>query len=507
MDKVVKSKKTILLAFLAVLLCVAIAVGYSYAVWTQTVEQEGTNVLNAGCLSVDFVETEDSDINLNNEYPISDEEGIKKKAYSFKITNSCTIYAKFSLNLEKLTGSTMDDGYVKLQLNERRPQLYSAYNSVNPTLSDATSSRSLDFGGLNPGASRSYTLKLWIDYDATNDQVGSTTFMSKVVVDSVAGEATGAEYIENLLADNPTTMNNDDPDENVRYMGASPNNYVNFNDELWRIIGVFYVKSSVDGPYEKRLKIIRDESIGNYSWDSSEESINKGLGVNEWSEADLNTLLNDTYYNSGSSEYCYNDLKNTHIACDFSIKDGNKIKGLDATARGMVATVMWNTGTVDGTTKTYSNTNTKDMYTAERSDHTGKICTGGNYCNDTTVRTTKWIGRVGLMYPSDYGYATGGGTSGRDACLKKELYNWEGMSECYKDDWLLNSSQVQWTITPVPSSSTAYGVFPVNSSGYVNRNDAYGTRGVRPVVYLKSSVQIVDDGNDGSYDNPYNLSL
>ena len=59
-------------------------------------------------------------------------------------------------------------------------------------------------------------------------------------------------------------MNNDDPDGNVRYMGADPNNYVLFNNELWRIIGVFDVASTYGGPTEKRLKIIRNESIGNY---------------------------------------------------------------------------------------------------------------------------------------------------------------------------------------------------------------------------------------------------
>src|SRR5699024_4171853 len=100
--------------------------------------------------------------------------------------------------------------------------------------------------------------------------------------------------ITELLSSNPTTMNNDDPDGNVRYMGANPNNYVSFNNELWRIIGVFDVKSSKNGESEKRLKIIRDGSIGKYAWASNRR--------NNWATASLNTYLNGTYLNSLTSE-------------------------------------------------------------------------------------------------------------------------------------------------------------------------------------------------------------
>ncbi len=46
-----------------------------------------------------------------------------------------------------------------------------------------------------------------------------------------------------------------------RYIGNAPNNYVNFNDELWRIIGIFKVEDD-DGNLEERVKIVRNESLG-----------------------------------------------------------------------------------------------------------------------------------------------------------------------------------------------------------------------------------------------------
>ena len=122
----------------------------------------------------------------------------------------------------------------------------------------------------------------------------------------------------------------------------------------------------------------------------------------------------------------------------------------------------------------------------------------------TTVysgRSTSWTGKVGLMYPSDYGYATSGGTTtDRNTCLNKKLYSWDSVSDCYNNDWIFNSAH-QWTITP--HASTSDRVVSLRSTGYVHSNITSITNGVRPVVFLKSSIKIVD--GDGSSSNPYIL--
>ena len=108
------------------------------------------------------------------------------------------------------------------------------------------------------------------------------------------------------------------------------------------------------------------------------------------------------------------------------------------------------------------------------------------------------------MYPSDYGYATSGGsTTNRQACLNKELYNWYLVSDCRNNDWLYKNFY-EWTLTPVPLSSFSTPVFRVTSSGNVYSSGAYNTNGVRPVVYLKSSVKIT--GGEGTSKSPYQLS-
>ena len=112
------------------------------------------------------------------------------------------------------------------------------------------------------------------------------------------------------------------------------------------------------------------------------------------------------------------------------------------------------------------------------------------------------------MYPSDYGYATSGGsTTDRAACLNKELYNWDSssVSDCKNNDWLYNSKRTRFTISPRASSSSALGVFSMYYNGQVVYYDAYTYSDVLPAVYLKHNVKI--SFGTGTESDPFTLSL
>ena len=297
-------------------------------------------------------------------------------------------------------------------------------------------------------------------------------------------------------------------DNNLRYVGANPCNYVKVDNEIWRIIGVMNNIDDGTGKKETRIKLIRNESIGNYAWDSSESSVNSGLGVNEWSQADLMKLLNPGYesesvggslYYNNSSGNCYSDYNNGTKACDFTTT------GLKTNLKNLVGNTLWNTGT-NGTNSYTSSGNglASHFYIYERSGNNGKICTSGDYCNDTVTRTTTWNGKIGLMYPSDYGYATSGGTSvNRASCLGKDLYKWSDESDCYNNDWFYNSSPQQWTISPNASSSYANYVFEVSEKVLDSVMVEIFSHDVRPSVYLISSTSIL--GGEGTPKNPYEI--
>lgn len=262
-----------------------------------------------------------------------------------------------------------------------------------------------------------------------------------------------------------------------RYIGANPNNYVKFNDELWRIIGVFDVDDGTD-KVEKRVKIIRNESIGNYVWDYT----SSGNFANDWKTSQLNTLLNDgAYYNRTTGSY-YN-AGSSATSVDFTPT------GLTDAAKEMIGDAKWYLGGSD----TYKDVTSPMFYTRERGT---TVYSGGS---------TNWTGKVGLIYPSDYGYATSGGSSTtRTSCMAKELYNWDSITyiDCKNNDWLVPSSGYKWSISP--NSSYGANVFYAYSGGVVYHGGVYNAYAVWPVVYLKSTINITS--GTGSSTDPFILA-
>ena len=314
------------------------------------------------------------------------------------------------------------------------------------------------------------------------------------------------DYIKNISKNDITNLATDDY-ENIRYIGSNPNNYVLVDGKLWRIIGVMKDIDDGTGNKETRVKLIRNEGIGSYSWDTSESRINGGYGVNEWSQADLMRLLNPGYENEivGGSLYwdnksgnCYNEKNNSVIACDFTSS------GIGDNMKNLIGNALWNTGS-NAMLYTYNNIVTNNFYTLERSSNNGKICSSGTYCNDSVQRTTTWIGKIGLMYQSDYGYATSGGiTMDRSACLKTYLFSWNNFSDCKNNDWLF-SDRNQWTMSPYASSSEAIHSFVILESGASTSTVAFFAYDIKPVVYLKSTVKIVS--GIGTKENPFVIEI
>ena len=536
-----KKKRNILITIVLLIGIIAI-IGVSYALWVLNLTQTGQNDIVSSCFNITF--TDKNNISLQKAYPILDEDGKKLTPYEFTITNTCDTYASFNVNLEILNNTTLtNNDAVKAMISSKTgdieteitTSLLSSYQTITKTLDNAQTAFNLTTGYLNAKESKTYTLRLWLDenVDMNTEGVQNTKFSSKVVVTTsyieeipkipatatittlVSGankSSTDVYTVPNKTSDSCTyTLAYDGTnDNNLRYVGANPCNYVKIDNEIWRIIGLMNNIDDGTGKKETRIKLIRNESIGTYSWDSSEVSVNVGSGVNEWSQADLMKLLNPGYenekvggslYYNNSSGNCYSGHNNGTKACDFTTT------GLKTNLKKLVGNTLWNTGS-QGTNSWTSASNglASHFYSYERSSNSGKICTSGTYCNDTVTRTTTWNGKIGLMYPSDYGYATSGGsTSNRTSCINKELNNWNNSSysDCKNNDWLYNSNLVQWTISPYAGSSYAFYVFCVHTPGEVTYNDAHNAGWVRPSVYLISKTSIL--GGEGTLENPYEI--
>lgn len=255
-----------------------------------------------------------------------------------------------------------------------------------------------------------------------------------------------------------------------RYEGKNPNNYIWFNNESWRIIGVF--DSSSHGQSGKNLvKIIRDESIGMVVWDKS--------GTNNWSTSSLKALLNGAYYNKQNgtdSGYCYGSSATIPTKCDYSNI------GIDSSYRGMIVNATWYLGGY-----TTGNVTSDAIYGYER-DSASKY-------SDNPASTT---GYIGLMYASDYGYAPLASSCNRETNILS--YTNEG---CASGSWLYGNGWA-WTITP--ASDDEKSIFNIHAIGWVwEMLSSTSGFAVTPTLYLDSSVYVID--GDGSMTNPYIIGM
>ena len=336
---------------------------------------------------------------------------------------------------------------------------------------------------------------------------------------------------EKLMNDRHASMSTGADAGDIRYYGANPNNYVWLGDtfttdytytsngesltrtagskKLWRVIGVF------DG----RLKLIAADPIStqSLSWDTSANVAgeNNGMGINQWGPsgsyegADLMRLLNEGYTGTNGSLY-WNKTAGTvytggNNATTANVSFANT--GLSASEKNLIDSVTWYLGAWDGVYSSGVWDYSDDLYAAERQNSTlGKICSSGNYCNDEVTRTSSWNGKVGLMYPSDYGYAVDLSLC-TNGLFGYTTYPGDGTgydnTNCKTNNWLYNSSYSQWTISPRAGSSRAADVFNVAGNGFLNHSAASAGYRVRPAIYLKASTLLT--GGDGTEANPYTV--
>ena len=308
----------------------------------------------------------------------------------------------------------------------------------------------------------------WLD-DGTTGDSGSGVY--KVTHNAIPAEssATGSEI--------PAVTD-------YRYYGASPNNYICLDMEgqstcpdkhLYRIIGSIYEEKE----NTNRIKVIKatpltDGTTKGYAWDSG--------NVNIWA-----TITNGNYSNSLTSGASLMKLLNSGDWWNRTSTFANY--GLTEKAKSYITTSRYYLGGYN----TSEGVMTNQFYTYER----------GTTRYDTN-RPLYWDGFVGLMYPSDYGYAAG------NTCVTGTApYNYNNDGGCKNKDWLWMTTSSYYTHSAewlmLPDSNFSPTAFYVDSLGYVDDNlhrvvDAYSAR---PVFYLSSSASISE--GEGTLNKPYIL--
>ena len=328
-----------------------------------------------------------------------------------------------------------------------RPTTYGKLGSISCTNSNATYNQK--YNRVEVSSINSDYSTCTLNYTDSTSKVNLATYIT-----GLAGTTQGTGKVVN--------------ENGYRYEGKNPNNYIWFNNEYWRIIGVF--DSASHGQNNKNLvKIIRADVLDGLVWHKSNS--------NDWTAASLNKLLNGAYYNAQdgtSSGYCYGNSSSVTANCDYTKK------GIQAGYRKMIANVTWYLGGYSSNSAT-----AESFYGYER----GTIVSSG--------RPTSTTGYIGLMYPSDYGYSVLS-----SSCARTTNLNSYSSSTCAGASWLYGKGY-EWTISPFSSNSLR--VFYLDYYGNLDSYLANNGYGARPVLYLDASVYKID--GDGSLNNPYIVGM
>ena len=397
------------------------------------------------------IDTNKYELSSSNEYPTSKYEFNSVKS---KCENGGTLTWNDTTNKLVLKTSISDKCYAYFDVLppdvavniSNRPTTYGKLGSINCTNGSATYNQQynrIEVSSINDYSSCN------LNYTDSASKVNLATYIT-----GLAGSTQGTGQVVN--------------ENGYRYEGKNPNNYIWFNNEYWRIIGVF--DSASHGQSGKNLvKIIRAETLDALAWHKS--------NTNDWTASSLKSLLNGAYYNAQdgtSSGYCYGYSTIATANCDYTKR------GIQSGYRGMIANVTWYLGGFSRTSAT-----TSAFYGYERG---------------TTVysgRPTSTTGYIGLMYPSDYGYSVLSSSCTRTTNLGS--YN---SAKCAGQSWLYGKG---YELTLTPDSSSSDCVFSLYYNGNLNSNNAFNGSGSRPVLYLDASVYKID--GDGSLNNPYIVGL
>ncbi len=228
-----------------------------------------------------------------------------------------------------------------------------------------------------------------------------------------------------------SNLENGANDNSYRYSGSNSvvaNNYVCFGSDvspcpaenIYRIIGYF------DNGNGYEIKLIKNSSMGDMAWDDG--------NVNDWENASLNTYLNGYFYNNIPAHY-----------------------------QNMIAEATWNLG----------GNSTMGIPTSEF------LFNESNNNSYNSLYKTTIKENIGLMYPSDYGYA-----SYRDAWTESLGANYNDKNN---NNWLYSS--FTWTISHNLDYSSYTWFIPF--SGKLVNSFVYYEYDVKPVFYLNSDIKIL----------------
>ena len=518
MKENMKRKIAMLLTLLGV---TSIVIGTTFAIYENTINTNKNHIIKTGVVNFTLTESTNG-IVLNNLQELTDYEGMaQEEYYEFTIKNTGDTKTDYEISLvdkpnSSYTGTILNEKYIKVGLLKN--------NSEEIIVNLKEVNRLIDKVTLDVDKSANYKLRLWLDLKDITDEAKEALVGQKIFL---ALKINGIQNMENITiaTDKLIALTNNKDNSGLytikhakdltlqigtnediteyRYRGANPKNFVTFNGETWRIIGVFPTDDGT-GKIENRVKIIKDKDVKNndtitYVYDKSDNLLllrDNNINVEYLNKYDKYKVM---YTAPEMACGSYNCPYNWTTATLNTELNGAYLTGLTREAQSMIDNAKYYLGGYNGFVSGQGHTQTPmQMYSYERKI---KNTISNEFYYGTNPNS--WVGKLALMYVSDYGYASSN-------CENKMLYSSKSLSNdlraCNDTNWLY-SGNYQYILPQLSSSS--YCGFIVLSSGDLSDNFCYDAQSAhfdtRPVLYLKSNVLITD--GDGTSANPYTLGL
>ena len=509
------TKKNIIFISVSLILLMLLGIGVSYSMWILTVSQTGVNTAYSKCFDLSITNKENN-ISLENAYPITNEKGKSLTPFTFTITNTCDINASYNINLESLNGTTLKADYLDIMLDSNEPKRLNSYSTATLVNNDSIDSRNLTSGILDSGKSKSFSLRIWIDYNTTLADLENSTklFKGKIIV--VGTPTNESEPIINKIISQLDTSGkcptvNEDGSVNVTgveatdgylckakdaygdsyyYRGNVTNNYVKFADKYWRIVRI-----NGDGT----VRVIYD---GTSAHTNGESSSDRQIGTSAFNSSyNDNAYVGYMYGATGASTYAAAHANTNDSTIKTYIDNWYKTNILGtANEQYLADNVFCN----DRSISTYTtSSNTKLGYGTNSTYYRWVYgpWNGTNYgnmkmmltCpqqNDAFTVSDTTNGNGALTYPI--------GLLSTDEIALAGGWNEENSG------YYLYSGQAWWASSPYYFGGNYASVRRVDSGGYANHSNNVGdARGVRPVFNLKADT--LAQGS-GTASDPYRIS-
>ena len=473
-------KKILMMIFLSLFSIALVSLG-TYAIWTSTNDLlTGSNTIQSGQVKMSY--SESNEIGMNNALPIKDSEGKTLNNYfDFKVLSYIKTRANdstqrklnYNIVLEPISvDNPLSDSEIKVYLTkvvDGTEKVVVEPTTIEKLNNKVLSSKEEIFSNNKGEVVTSYRLRAWIDESVDTAKLNEKKYSYKFRVNinneaapvkvltatEFAQAKVGTDGLEPITHTIDNTLQVDSKfATEYRYRGGDSvvKNYVTFNNEVWRIIGVIPTEDT-SGKVENRIKIIRDASIGNKKWNETTS--------NNWVTGTLNTYLNNDYYNT-----------------------------LTTDAKNMIGTAKYYLGGYNS-----SSIKTDVMWQYERKNEANRT---GYYYGTNPIMQNDANKKIAIMYASDYGYAAS------KECTSN-LYYYDGSASCKTTNNWLDKSVNTWLLPQYSDGSL--DAFFVGSTGYVDSSYNVSTVecAVRPVLSLSSNVKI--SGGEGTSQKPYQLSI